>query len=338
MATMISMFLLLAFLGCVVLYRDAKGKESDFMDMQATGCMRGVWCIIIVLVHVPADYQNSIQDALGSFAYIGVSFFFAMSGYGLVLGMQNKPEQICGFWKRRLPKLLIPMVMVNILRVVAELGATGVFDPLGFLHVNGFVRQLLLFYLIFWIVFRFLPKEMSLLARSNLICIVVAIISVLLYFLGENPILGWPVESLGFAYGILLARHRESFAAFAKKKWLLKCVVACGLSAAVGVTYLMIKNAGFLGDYVTKVVLGVCILLFIALLNTKLAFGNAVSRFLGKVSYEVYLVHDVVFLVLAMLWPQLDSGLFVVLSILITVILSFGINRMSKWLLKRKAR
>lgn len=45
------------------------------MSLEDTTFLKGFWCIIVVLVHVPVAYQNRIQDILGSFAYVGVTFF-----------------------------------------------------------------------------------------------------------------------------------------------------------------------------------------------------------------------------------------------------------------------
>lgn len=60
-------------------------NKNSFMSIEDTTFLRGFWCIIVVLVHVPEAYQNGIQDMLGSFAYIGVTFFFMTSAYGLIM-------------------------------------------------------------------------------------------------------------------------------------------------------------------------------------------------------------------------------------------------------------
>lgn len=52
-----------------------------------------------MLVHVPYAYQNRIQGMIGSFAYIGVTFFFMTSSYGLALSLTKKPEKIKHFWR-----------------------------------------------------------------------------------------------------------------------------------------------------------------------------------------------------------------------------------------------
>lgn len=334
MITLVSMGLLLAFLGLVVLYVDSKAKTSEFFDINVTNCMRGFWCIIVLLVHIPAEYQNFIQDALGSFAYIGVTFFFMTSSYGLILGVQKNPEQAMNsFWRRRLPKLLIPMVLVNIVRAITKLCAYDEISALEFISITGFVRQLLLFYFLFWLVFKFSPKKVSWNVKCTVLCSFVIVFSIVIYCLGTNPLFAWPVESFGFMYGILLANYKMKFVSLAKNKWLVKCILACCLSLMLGVTYLAFKNVVFIGDYITKIILGQAILLFILFLNTKLNIGNSVSRFLGGISYEVYLIHDVVFIALTAIYAKMNSGIFVIASVLITIIISLVINKLSKFIL-----
>ena len=55
--------------------------KDSFMSKDDAVFLRGFWCVIVILVHIPAAYQNRVQDALGSFAYIGVTFFFMTSAY-----------------------------------------------------------------------------------------------------------------------------------------------------------------------------------------------------------------------------------------------------------------
>lgn len=81
---------------------------EHFFNRENSGAMRGFWCLIVVLVHIPATYQNRAQDMLGSFAYVGVTFFFLTSACGLRLAAVKRPESLKAFWRNRLPKLLVP--------------------------------------------------------------------------------------------------------------------------------------------------------------------------------------------------------------------------------------
>ena len=334
MLTYVTMFLLVAFLAFLVLYRDENGKGTTFFDIESTNCMRGFWCIIVLLVHIPEVYQNPIQDALGSFAYIAVTFFFMTSGYGLTLGVQKRPDSIReGFWKRRVGKLLLPLVLVNVLRLLAEWVTSGEFDLLNLLHVNAFVRQILAFYLLFWLVFRFLGC-LPFGGKAGLLCGVVAVFSIAVYLVGDNPLFAWPVETFGFMYGILLALYKDKLCAFARHRWLLKSGAVCVAALALGVAYLKFKAVPLAGDYVCKLLLGAAILLLVLFLNSKLPLGNSVSRFLGGISYEVYLAHDVVFIALSAVPVVFDSGVYVVLSVALTVLLSYLVHLGSGGLLR----
>ncbi len=86
------MGLVLLFMAFILIYKAKLTKDtSHFFNLTAnTTAMRGFWCIIVILVHIPAVYQNRIQDLMGSFAYIGVTFFFMTSAYGLKVGAKKE--------------------------------------------------------------------------------------------------------------------------------------------------------------------------------------------------------------------------------------------------------
>lgn len=321
------MALILLFLGCLLIVRDSKGKASSFFDLQNSNCLRGFWCLVIVLVHIPQEYQNFLQDAVGSFAYIGVSFFFMTSGYGLVLSVKRDPNSIKkAFWRRRLVRLLVPLLLVNMVTFVIRAAAAGELDLLQLVAVTAFVRQILLFYALFWLVFRCLPEKVAHRTKILLLSLAVVVFSLAIYFARENLLFGWPVESMGFLYGILLAECKAWFESRACRKTFVKIAAAAILSAVFGILYLKYKHIFFAGEYLVKLALGVAILLLMLLLNTKFSVGNPVSRFLGSISYEVYLSHNAVFILLAALPVKLASGVFVTLSLVFTVAVSYVVK------------
>lgn len=75
----ITLFLAVVLFAGATVYDDGQ----HFFDMSNSNALRGFWCLIVILVHIPAAYQNRIQDMIGSFAYIGVTFYFMTSAYGL---------------------------------------------------------------------------------------------------------------------------------------------------------------------------------------------------------------------------------------------------------------
>lgn len=151
-AIMGAILLLLAFL---LLYKAEYTEDTNhFFDLTNTTAMRGFWCLIVILVHIPAAYQNRIQDMIGSFAYIGVTFFFMTSAYGLKIGAAKNPDSIKIFWRRRLPKLLVPMLLVNILGMIMSVAEGKEITWHNLISINAWVLWLLACYFIYWIVNR----------------------------------------------------------------------------------------------------------------------------------------------------------------------------------------
>ena len=74
-------------------------------------------------------------------------------------------------------------------------------------------------------------------------------------------------------------------------------------------------------------------LLFTATSNRK--FGDKISLWLGNISYEVYLSHGIVMGTLAIwLSENINSGLFILLTVLTTLILSTFIHAIGKPIVK----
>lgn len=312
---------------------------SGLFSLSESNAMRGIWCLVILLVHIPAAYQNKIQDMVGSFAYIGVTFFFMTSGYGLMLGFQkNHIASMKDFWKRRLPKLLVPLLLANVLQFVADLVLLGEFRVLTLLNVNGFVRQLLVFYLFFWITCCLFPEKMELKVKIRFLYLSAAILIAGVYVVNKLSGEYWPTEAFGFLYGMLLARNKQRAESFAASKWMIKCAAACAAALVLGIIYIQCKHVPFLGDYVAKVLLGLFLLGFIVLANKYISVDNALTGFLGKISYEVYLLHGLAFMLVDALPVKLGSWLFIGCSVLITVILSVIVNSVSGLLLGKCGR
>ena len=119
--TNILMLILLILLFLLIIYNMKCENTRDIFNINDTTAIKGIFCIIILLVHIPLLYQNKIQDAIGSFAYVGVTFFFMVSSYGLKYGINNKKDYLKKFWKKRLSILLIPELLINILLFIINI-------------------------------------------------------------------------------------------------------------------------------------------------------------------------------------------------------------------------
>jgi len=316
----------------------ADGPEIHFFDMDTSKAMRGFLCLIVILVHIPAAYQNSIQDMIGSFGYIGVTFFFMTSGYGLTISSDRNTDSLRFFWRKRLPKLLIPVWLVNIFFIIIDdLDFSRGISVRKIVGVEGWVQWLLGCYLIFWLS-HFIMKKKTWKIPAIVLVIIASICS---FYLKTNQIVTsttWATECYGFIWGILLASVQPKFIEHFKKAWFKKWIFSLVITLILGVGYLIFKPVFFFGDYLLKIMLGVAITMFIFIANVKFHFGNKISLFLGEISFEVYLVHGNVFGVISTIAPNLSSGLFILISLIVTVIIAFVIHSFAQVILKQLAK
>ena len=158
MKTFVIMLFVLGFLGITLLagLKVTDGRSTHFFDRDNTNALRGFWCLVVMLVHVPSLYQNRIQDMIGSFAYIGVTFFFMTSAYGLRLLIEKNPDSINVFWRKRLPKLLVPCFLVKIIGLLTDAATGNVIILWNLVSINGWVQWLVVCYFIFWMSYKFI--------------------------------------------------------------------------------------------------------------------------------------------------------------------------------------
>lgn len=300
-------YLLVTILGCQCTI------DSDyFFSKNYSTVIKGLCCIIVIFVHIPNKYGNKLQDTIGSFAYVCVTLFFMLSAYGLKWSMKNKKDYIKNFIRNRICALMIPYFIILLLRYIC-----------GFITgISGaeFVLVLLMFYIVFYISYKYINKKY----QDIVICI---------YVLGYSLIgrlcnigISWYPESLGFMYGIIFANIINIFKAKASKHNINKIIILFLASIILGISYLKFKYIWFVGDYILKVILGITIILFLFVFTIYIKIGNKISRYLGKISYEIFLVHIFVINVFNRMNLNISSGIYIILIISITMILASILN------------
>lgn len=338
MLTLSFLFIIVLFVGIPTLYGIKKDDEKDsFLSVDDSIFLRGFWSIIVVIVHIPLTNQNQIQEILWSFAYIGVTFFFMTSAYGLKYNIIHKQGYMEHFWRRRIPTVLIPALIANAFSVIMQ-GFESGFDKislLSFINIDSWVKVLLLYYILFWIIYHILPKKIkSGYWQDVTMCLLVVIFSLIDYMTDIKITSRWVVEPLGFAYGIIAASFSVNIRKWLKEKWIEKCVILMMVSITLGIAFLILKPVHFFGDYLLKIVLGIAITAFMFEVIAKLKVGNRINSFLGSISYEIYLLHHGVFAFLTVIGLDIDSGIFVITSVVVTIALAYTLNRICKPLVR----
>lgn len=319
---------------------NSKLQRGQFFSKDYTTVLKGLCCLIVIYVHVKPPFANPLQDAIGSFGYVCVTIFFLISAYGMMLSAERKEDYLNNFWRNRLVSLLIPAVLVNIVSFCLGIVNSNTYAYSTLYHLNSYVAVLLQWCLWFYIVM--LCKKKWFLENNRLTDIIliagVIVSSLILYFwvYSENSAgAGWCFERIGLILGVLLYRYFDKFVLWMNNKHIPKIIVLFILGGLLGVAYLKYKSVFFYGEYLLKIVLGIILitLLFTATSNRK--FGDTISLWLGNISYEVYLSHGIVMAALAIWLPgNVNSGLFILLTVFVTLMLSALVHAIVKPIVK----
>ena len=314
--------------------------SAALLTKKESTTLRGLFCIVVMIAHIPEAYQNRIQDMITSFGFVAVTFFFLTAAYGLRLKVNDSPDYMNRFWRRRLPPILIPAILSQIIIFLYEkiAHASSGNILIAILNINDWCKVLLLCYLIFWAVYVLLPKiiRIPFAAQDITATLIITAFSLIGRLTDFKPTLIWIVEPLGFAYGLLAAAYSEKILAFLRSKATAKIVIFLISSLILGVSYLIFKPIEIWGDYLLKIILGIVILLFMFAVIKKVNIGNRTTAFIGGISYETFLLHEAVYTVIMDIdkTRSLNPGLFIWTGIVMTVILSRLLKLLSDICLK----
>ena len=323
----------------LLLFTALWGSKKDssgtyFFSKEYTRTLKGLCAIVVMMVHIPEEFGNPLQDVIGSFAFVAVTCFFLISAYGMHYSLAHKSDYLSHFWRNRVVSLLAPQLLVNIIGFIA-FGALFISnltseapDPLGLLHLDSYVLLLLLYCLVFYVcALLFNKRGKSACVRDAIILSAVAASSLTVYFISQGEgfmaVFGWPYERIGLIWGVLLFLFFDGFTSWLQKDRVIKLVVFSTLCLCVGFLYLKYKTFFFWGEYMLKVLLGVLLIILLFLISRRFTFTNRLSRFFGDISYEMYLLHLMVYSVVAELLPDVSSGIFILLTFAATILLSY---------------
>ena len=310
-------------------------NSQSIFDKVHSNVLKGLASIIVIFVHVPATYCNGIQDAIGSFAYVAVTYFFMMSAYGMRRASIYNSQYIAHFWRGRLAALLIPMFLCNVVYFIADL-ISDVSSISRLYNFNGYVVVLLAYCLWFYAVLQITKNRLSQLHIDWMLILGVIVSSIVcyVYMPGETSNMKyWCFEQYGLVWGILLCRFEARFLSWIHNRRVLKVIVLILRGAVLGIGYLKFKAVPFWGEYVLKIVLGAELLILVFTLLDGFIKENCVTRFLGNISYETYLLHGASFALLAMV-DNLDSGVFILIAVGCTIAMATAVKYIATPLVK----
>ena len=309
-----------------------RGKNEYYEEswsLTQSNALRGVAALMIILHHMVqsitryGDIKKGPVTEWNSFGILFTSIFFFFSGFGLYKSYKTKENYLEGFLTKRLPKIVLPFLVTNIIYIVTLYSEDRISEVrhmftsiLGFTLINTnawFIVVLIILYVAFYFCFIKSKTESGAFAKLLIFTIILILICLLLghdnsnvnghWFMGE----WWYNTTLIFMMGMYFARFETKIKAFMKKRYMI--LLPLSIAIFVGWYILeeyVINTFGYYQEWkyhpgypekllslVTQIILCILFMFVLLLVNMKIEFKNKVLKFLGGICFEVYLIHDV---------------------------------------------
>lgn len=268
--------------------------------------VRALLVLCIVLGHF-SYYGVPALAPVRSLAVPAVAMFLFISGYGLTRSWQVKgAAYLRGFFGRRILRIALPAALVALLHRLL----TGSF---GNLPHYWFVWTILYDYLLFWACRKFLPEKAA----------ACAILAGVVLFACGTALTGfdrcWWIGALAFPAGAAFAEHEDAVFGFCGRKEANYWLTLLALIAASAALFLTGSLACRTLCYVFLPLAGALVVARIPLDGLRLQ----VLAWLGSISYELYLVHISVMLLLQ---GSFSAPAFIALTLAVSIAAAFAVR------------
>lgn len=316
--------------------------REDFLSVESGKSIRGLLAIIIVLHHLTD--QIAVADSgiiFRSFNYIGflaVSVFFFISGYGLQKQYINNENYKKGFLKKRLPGVLFPYIIINLVVWALSFTADAPYSAkdvlMGFVNGNPMVTHswyiisILIFYIVFWALMMLCKKRYTLMLLGGAIYYVLYALFCIKMGYGA----WWYNTAHLLVIGMFWALFEEKILNVLKKRF---WTVSLSAFAIFAVLFLIIRKIPDNGLPKNSIFAAGFFVLFLLLFLMKVKIGNPILKYLGGISLELYLCHSIFLSLFRSAHIYIENNiLYALAAIGASVIFAHLFNRLDKWILQ----
>ena len=278
---------------------------GDALARERTDALKGFAALLIVLGHLGQTVHGGASfPVLRHLGLFTVTVFFALSGYGLVLSYKRKGCRLSGFWKKRLLTVVLPYAIFTILYILVRvyLGEDVSVKSILLSFVNGtplvryswFVEVIIVIYAAFWVSGKLAKDDLSLLCF--MMTVFIAVFCIGMKKLGFE--IYWYSTAMSFIVGMLWA-HKSGEITRELKEHLPMYLVGM-FTVLVPLVYCnrVLWMWDDLGEELVTTVFVIFVLMLQYLVPAK---SNTVTRFIGDISFELYMSHGAFIM---LLWPM----------------------------------
>ena len=312
--------------------------------MSSTTFLRFIAIVLITNSHLDSLYPI---PALGTGGAIGNALFFMLSGYGIFLSENNRNRTFLPWYKRRIVRIYPTVTLATLFLIIIPQSVWYQWNVLDYIRMlvwptpYWFISALMLFYVIFFFILKIKNYKYFLAG------IFVLIIPYLFFYITMVDLSHYSIEGdsyfkwLFYLQAMFFGGYMAGRSRFIKTSFIkdgLALVLVIGLY--YGILILMNRGCCWQFQAVTHLLMFPILFLFLkvsesdvitSLMSTKY-IGAAISLLAG-LTLEIYLLQYAVYshsIIQSVLFP-----LNIFIFWIVVIILSFLLNRISRFIIRR---
>lgn len=300
------------------------GMHEDNLSRESAASLRGLLALVVIFSHLNIWRSGGfIFPWFGKVGNLTVSVFFFLSGYGLQKQHMSRENYARGFLKKRLLTVALPYVLATALYWVYYLWlgreytllqvVTSLFRGNPIAAFSWYILASLSFYVGFWLIMVSCRKRYG----AMVLCTLLWYGLYTAFCVMMNYGTWWYISAFAAVLGVAWAVYEQPLRPWLERNY--SYVLICAVLALIGMVLLSrqlseVPVAGQISNVAEAAVFASCVIL----ITFKLSPGNPVSKFLGQLSMELYLMHGLAM----MLWNnslvRIKNDLLYCLLVLVT--------------------
>ena len=310
-------------------------KYNQGLNLDMSKVNKGISAILIVIGHCVSAIGYEEVKFLNVGWYC-VAIFFFWSGYGVTYGYECKEDYLRRFWKVRLTKVLVPFLVAHIIywMIKSCCGIKFSFKDI-LLGVGGqctivdnswYPIAILVFYALFYWCFKNIQgKNKRILV---LFCVTIFISFIMWWVLGKTKDY-WFISNLAFWLGVWICSYDRNLEMW--KTYILVGIGGYVVAMASVPIYHMIFNKYSYSLYILSCnFMSTCIVLLLVVMIGKMGKSIRFMSFLGKISYEIYLIHGLIIWSLQRYATSINLFLFCCIVCMISILCALILYRVDE--------
>lgn len=318
------------------------GFNEEYLSVETCKYYRGIFAVLIILHHLAQITTDGIM--LRWFGYsagrIATAMFFFLSGYGLQKSYIKKgAEYQKRFLVSRLPTVLIPYIIANVVYWFDGVLHNVIYSPkdIILMLINGenllvkyswYVISIMGFYLVYWLI-------MTVCRKKHFLMILCACVYNVMYVLFCHK-MGygnwWYVSFQMIVVGIIWATYQNRIEGFIKEKYYILISIAWVFVLCAflwSVKYLNWKTDTMYGLLLST---GFAVAMLLTFMKIKV--GNKVLKFLGAISFEMYMTQGLfIYDTNRKSFPVDNDFVFALFGIVGTIVSAYILHILFSWIL-----